>query len=60
MFKVVGNHSVAGVAPGGVVTSEELIDANVDLLVEAGHITPVVSAKAVKAASAEADEADQS
>jgi len=60
MYTVVGNHAVAGVAPGGTLTAEELADANVALLIEAGHIQPVVPKKAVKAASAEADEADQS
>jgi hypothetical protein len=60
MYTVIGNHSVAGVAPGEVLTAEQLGDANIGVLVQAGHIAPVVAKKAVKAASAEADEADQS
>lgn len=56
-YKVVGNHTVAGVAPGGVVSSEELHGCNIGLLVEGGHLE-IVQSKAAKAASAEADEAE--
>ena len=58
-YRVIGNHSVAGVPPGEVVSSEELHGCNIGALVEGGHLE-IVQSKAAKAiASAEADEADQ-
>lgn len=58
-YKVVGNHSVNGAAPGSVLSADQLEGCNIGLLVEAGHLK-IVQSKAVKAAaSAEADEAEQ-
>lgn len=37
-FKVVGNHPVAGVAPGGTVDLDHLPQVNVDALLASGHI----------------------
>lgn len=57
-FKIVGNHEVAGVAPGGIVSTDELQGCNIGALVEGGHLE-IVQSRAVKAAaSAEADEAE--
>jgi len=38
--KVIGNHTVAGVEPGGFVDSEseDLAGANIEALVAAGHL----------------------
>ncbi len=43
-FKVVGNHSVAGVAPGKIVELDE-DDPKTVALVRAGHLEPVKSKK---------------
>lgn len=37
-FKITGNHTVAGKNPGDFVTDNDLEDANVDALVEGGHL----------------------
>jgi len=37
-FKITGNHSVAGKTPGDFVTDNDLEDADVDALVEGGHL----------------------
>jgi hypothetical protein len=39
-YRIVGNHSVAGVAPGGTVTDADLEGANIEALVDAGHLEP--------------------
>jgi len=58
MFRIIGNHNVAGKAPGDVLSDEELAGCNLAALVEGGHLEPIK--KAVKTAtSTQADEADQ-
>lgn len=37
-YRVVGNHPVAGVEPGGSLTEKDLEDHAVDALVEGGHL----------------------
>ena len=37
-YKVIGNHAVHGVEPGGTLTDAALEDANIEMLIEAGHI----------------------
>lgn len=37
-YKVIGNHKVAGVEPGGSLTEKDLEDFAVDALVEGGHL----------------------
>lgn len=57
MYRIVGSRSVAGRAPGEVLSDEELAGCNLAALVEGGHLEPI--RKAVKTvASAQADEAD--
>lgn len=56
-YLIVGHRCVAGHQPGETVTSDELDGTDVAALLLAGHIAP---AKAGKAASAKADEADTS
>lgn len=68
MYRIVGSRSVAGKAPGEVLSDEELQGCNLEALVQGGHLEAFVEAepervvepkKAVKTvASAEADEAD--
>lgn len=49
-WTVTGPFQVAGVAPGGIVTVEQLEGTNVDHLVAVGHLTPTARpAKADKA-----------
>lgn len=58
-YKIVGSRPVAGFAPGATLSLEELHGCNLQALVEGGHLQAVsVSPRAVKAASAEADEAE--
>ena len=47
-YKIAGTHSVAGVAPGGTVTDEDLEGANVEALVDAGHLEPANQTKTKK------------
>lgn len=42
-FKVVGNHAVDGVAPGGTVTIDD--DVQAAQLVRSGHLKPVAAKK---------------
>jgi hypothetical protein len=55
VYRIVGHRSVAGHQPGDTVSDTELAGSNVPALIAAGHLAP---AKAPKAASAKADEAD--
>lgn len=57
-FVVSGNYEVGGVQPGGKISEEQLGMANIDALIQAGHITLLVaSKKAVE--SAESNEEHQ-
>jgi hypothetical protein len=58
-YRVVGSRTVAGFAPGSTLGVDDLAGCNVQMLLDAGHLA-AVSTKAVKATSAEADEAEQS
>lgn len=40
-WRVTGSFRVAGVDPGGVVELDQLGEANIPALVEAGHLTPI-------------------
>lgn len=56
-YKIVGPHPVCGHEPGDVVKSDDLTGANVDHLIEAGHIAPVTT-KAPKADTAPTTQED--
>jgi hypothetical protein len=58
-YKIIGSRSVAGFLPGSFLSLNDLAGCNLQMLLEAGHIAAVPS-RAVKATSAEADEAEQS
>jgi hypothetical protein len=58
-YRIVGSRSVAGFPPGSVLGHDDLAGCNLQMLLEAGHLA-VVPSRAVKATSAEADEAEQS
>jgi hypothetical protein len=45
-YKITGGFNVAGKQPGDTVTEEDLGDANIPVLIEAGCITPIKAAKA--------------
>mgnify|MGYP003148259836 FL=1 len=47
-YKVVGNHKVAGVEPGGSLTEKDLEDYAVDALVEGGHLADTTGPKSTK------------
>lgn len=53
-YKIVGTHRVCGHEPGCTVDVDELAGADVDHLIEAGHITPItpITTKATKATPA--------
>lgn len=54
-FKVVGNHAVAGVSPGGQV---EFTDEEAAWLIEAGHLEAVATRKSVKQTSDQSEDGD--
>ena len=56
-YKIVGSCIVCGHEPGSVVKSDDLTGANVDHLLEAGHIAPV-STKAAPADTAPTTQED--
>jgi hypothetical protein len=58
-YKIVGHRSVAGFPPGSTLGVDDLAGCNLQMLLDAGHLA-AVSTRAVKATSAEADEAEQS
>jgi hypothetical protein len=58
-YKIVGSRSVAGFPPGSTLSLDDLAGCNLQMLLDAGHLA-AVSTRAVKATSAEADEAEQS
>jgi hypothetical protein len=58
-YEIIGSRSVAGFPPGSTLSSDDLAGANLETLLDAGHLA-AVSTRAVKATSAEADEAEQS
>jgi hypothetical protein len=51
-YKIIGDLPVAGKNPGEIVSDGELEGANVEALIEGGHIAPTTS-KAVKASTEE-------
>lgn len=51
-YKIVGDLSVAGKNAGETLTEADLADANVEALIDGGHIAPTTP-KAVKAATEE-------
>jgi hypothetical protein len=58
-YRVVGSRSIAGFPPGSTLGVDDLEGCNLQMLLDAGHLA-AVSTRAVKATSAEADEAEQS
>ena len=45
-YKIVGPRPVAGVAPGGTVTDDDLEGSNIEALIEAGHLASPNKSKA--------------
>jgi len=58
-YEIIGSRSVAGFPPGSTLGVDDLAGCNLQMLLDAGHLA-AVSTRAVKATSAEADEAEQS
>ena len=58
-YKIVGSRSIAGFPTGSTLSLDDLAGCNLQMLLDAGHLA-AVSTRAVKATSAEADEAEQS
>ncbi len=45
-YKIVGDRQVAGVAPGGTVTDDDLEGCNIEALIDAGHLASPSKSKA--------------
>ena len=50
-YKIASSRPVAGHAPGDTISETGLAGANIEALVEAGHIVPIASAPTKKADS---------
>ena len=55
-YKIEGARPVADRAPGETISETDLADANIDALVEAGHLVPVASATSKKTADPNIEE----
>lgn len=55
-YKIEGARSIADCAPGEIISETDLVDANIEALVEAGHLVPVASATSKKPADPNIEE----